>query len=430
MKNQMTLVAAVMCILGIFTMVTYAGGTVQTVSFFSTSLHTNRWMQIYFPEGYKPSDTVRYPVIYFLHGAGYNDTGYTYLFPILDSLIANHSIKPLIVVKPDGSIGPWTGSFYTNSALYGKFEDYIVFDLVSYIDSSYKTLRSRDKRCIMGHSMGGYGSMKAALKHPGIYRGAASHSGPVDLNVWRNMCPPVKSENGGIPPFVYNPNAGATTRYVFTCAGAFSPNMSNSPYQVDFPMDSLGRLIDSTFDKWLVHNPARIAAALPPGSNLALYFDCGTLDELGCYAFNTGFRDSLSLLGLPYTWFSFVGRHENHLVDRLPISLHFLDSVMNVPTTAVQDGFTMLPTTIFLRQNFPNPFNPITTIKYNIPQESQVTAKIFDILGREVAVLVNEKKDAGNYSVQWNGEQFASGIYFYALQAGEFHETKRMSLIK
>ena len=429
MKNRMTLLAVAICILCMSAMETYAGGTVQTVSFFSTSLHTSRWMQIYFPQGYNSSDSVRYPVIYFLHGAGYNDSSYTYLFPVLDSLIANHSINPVIVVKPDGSAGPWTGSFYTNSALYGKFEDYIVFDLVSYIDSSYKTLRSRDKRCIMGHSMGGYGSMKAALKHPGIYRGAASHSGPVDLNVWRNMCPAVMSENGSIPPFVYNPNAGTVTRYVYTCAGAFSPNLSNSPYQVDFPMDSLGRLIDSTFNKWLVHNPARIAAALPPDSNLALYFDCGTLDELGCYAFNTGFRDSLSLLGLPYTWFSFVGRHENHLVDRLPISLHFLDSVMKV-TAAVQAGFTTLPMTIFLRQNFPNPFNPSTTVEYTIPQQSFVTLKVFDLLGREVAVLVNEKKDAGRYSVLWDAARLASGIYFYRLKAGEFQETKRMSLTK
>jgi enterochelin esterase-like enzyme len=430
MKNQLTLLAVVMCLLGIFVIETYAGGTVQSVSFFSASLHSNRLMQIYLPEGYNPGDTVRYPVIYFLHGAGYNDTDYTYIFPILDTLIANHSIKPVIVVKPDGSVGPWAGSFYTNSTLYGMFEDYIVYDVVSYIDSTYKTLRSRDKRCIMGHSMGGYGSMKAALKHPGIYRGAAAHSGPIDLNVWRNMCPPVKSENGGIPPFVYNPNAGATTRYVYTCAGAFSPNLSNSPYPVDFPMDSLGRLIDSTFNKWLVHNPARIAAALPPGSNLALYFDCGTQDELGCYAFNTGFRDSLHLLGLPYTWFSFVGSHWDHLLTRLPISLRFLDSVMNVSTTEVHDGFTMLPKTIFLGQNYPNPFNPGTVISYQLPVNSYVTLKVYDLLGRKVATLVDERKDAGTYSVQWDASQFSSGIYLCRFHAGQFQETKRMVLIK
>jgi S-formylglutathione hydrolase FrmB len=430
MKNQVTLFAAVICLLIIFVMESYAGGTVQTVSFFSTSLQTNRWMQIYFPEDYNPSDTVRYPVIYFLHGAGHNDTDYTYLFPILDTLIANHSIRPVIVVKPDGSKGPWDGSFYTNSALYGLFEDYIVYDVVSYIDSSYKTLRNRDKRCIMGHSMGGYGSMKLAIKHPGIYRGAAAHSGPLDLNVWRNMCPPVKSENGSIPPFVYNPNAGATTRYVYTCAGAFSPNLSNSPYPVDFPMDSLGRLVDTVFSKWLVHNPARIAAALPPGSNLALYFDCGTQDELGCYTFNTGFRDSLHLLGLPYTWLSFVGTHWDHLLTRLPISLRFLDSVMNISTTTVRDGITMLPKTIFLRQNYPNPFNPTTVISYQLQVSSYVTLKIFDLLGREVATLLNEKKEAGVHEVMFNGSKLASGVYFYRMQAGNFIQSKKLVLLR
>ena len=98
--------------------------------------------------------------------------------------------------------------------------------------------------------------------------------------------------------------------------------------------------------------------------------------------------------------------------------------------TSVKQTSTPLPERFELEQNYPNPFNPSTTIEYNIPQESQATVKIFDLLGREVAVLVNERKDAGRYSMQWNGEQFASGIYFYALQAGEFHETKRMSLIK
>jgi S-formylglutathione hydrolase FrmB len=430
MKNQLTVLAAVICLLSVFVMETYAGGTVQTVSFFSTSLHTNRWMQIYLPEGYNPGDTVRYPVIYFLHGAGHNDTDYTNLFPILDSLIANHSIKPVIVVKPDGSVGPWDGSFYTNSALYGLFEDYIVYDVVSYVDSSFKTLRSRDKRCIMGHSMGGYGSMKLALKHPSIFRGAAAHSGPIDLNVWRNMCPPVKSENGSIPPFVYNPNAGATTRYVFTCAGAFSPNVSKSPYPVDFPMDSLGRLIDSTFNKWLVHNPARLAVALPPGSNLALYFDCGTQDELGCYAFNTGFRDSLHLLGLAYTWLSFTGSHWDHLPTRLPISLCFLDSVMNVVTTTVRNDIAMLPKMIFLRQNYPNPFNPETNFQFSIANFGLVRLVVCDLLGREVAILVNEMKLAGAHSVKWDASRFSSGVYFYKLMAGGYVESKKMVLIR
>jgi formylglycine-generating enzyme required for sulfatase activity/ligand-binding sensor domain-containing protein len=97
--------------------------------------------------------------------------------------------------------------------------------------------------------------------------------------------------------------------------------------------------------------------------------------------------------------------------------------------TAV-NGENRMPHAFGLAQNYPNPFNPSTTIEYSTPQQSQVTVKVFDLLGREVTVLVNEKKDAGQYSVQWNASGFSSGLYFYTLQAGEFRESKRMLLIK
>lgn len=82
-----------------------------------------------------------------------------------------------------------------------------------------------------------------------------------------------------------------------------------------------------------------------------------------------------------------------------------------------------------LFQNYPNPFNPTTTINYQIVKDGPVTLKIFDLLGREVAMLVNEKKDAGSYSVQWRANG-PSGIYFYTLTAGKYSVTKRMVFIK
>jgi photosystem II stability/assembly factor-like uncharacterized protein len=88
------------------------------------------------------------------------------------------------------------------------------------------------------------------------------------------------------------------------------------------------------------------------------------------------------------------------------------------------------PQTFALSQNYPNPFNPSTTIKYQIPKQSFVTLRIFDLLGREVATLVNERKDAGTYSVQWNASGFSSGIYFYQLQANGKRDIKKMVLIK
>lgn len=88
------------------------------------------------------------------------------------------------------------------------------------------------------------------------------------------------------------------------------------------------------------------------------------------------------------------------------------------------------PAKIYLAQNFPNPFNPSTRIKYSAPQLSNVIIKVFDVLGNEVETLVNEEKPAGIYDVEFNASALPSGVYFYRLQAGPFVETKKMVLFK
>jgi len=83
-----------------------------------------------------------------------------------------------------------------------------------------------------------------------------------------------------------------------------------------------------------------------------------------------------------------------------------------------------------LFQNFPNPFNPTTTIMYKIPKTSFVELKIFDVLGRKVAKLINDNQTAGNYSVKFDGSGLSSGIYFYQLKADDFISTKKLILMK
>ena len=89
-----------------------------------------------------------------------------------------------------------------------------------------------------------------------------------------------------------------------------------------------------------------------------------------------------------------------------------------------------IPTVYDLAQNFPNPFNPSTTIRYQIPQDGIVTLKIYDILGSEVATLVNEQKAAGKYEINFNASNFASGVYIYKIQAGSFNSSKKLMLLK
>jgi hypothetical protein len=89
-----------------------------------------------------------------------------------------------------------------------------------------------------------------------------------------------------------------------------------------------------------------------------------------------------------------------------------------------------LPETFNLSQNYPNPFNPATVISWQIPVNNYVTLKVYDLLGREVATLVNGEKPAGSYQVEFDATQLPSGTYFYTLQAGEFTQTKKMVLLR
>ena len=95
----------------------------------------------------------------------------------------------------------------------------------------------------------------------------------------------------------------------------------------------------------------------------------------------------------------------------------------NEAPIANENKYELLP-------NYPNPFNPTTNISYQIKENGLVTLKIYDILGKEVATLVNEVQSAGTFNVQWNASSFSSGTYFYKLTAGNFVETKRMLLVK
>jgi hypothetical protein len=95
-----------------------------------------------------------------------------------------------------------------------------------------------------------------------------------------------------------------------------------------------------------------------------------------------------------------------------------------------ENNTNIIPDKYELSQNYPNPFNPMTNIKYQIPKNCFVSIKIYDITGREIAKLVNDYKQAGYYTVTFNGSNFASGVYFYRIQSGDFVQVKKMVLIK
>jgi hypothetical protein len=100
-----------------------------------------------------------------------------------------------------------------------------------------------------------------------------------------------------------------------------------------------------------------------------------------------------------------------------------------VRTSPVERAVYSMPPDFSLGQNYPNPFNPSTRIQYSLPRAAHVRLTLYDILGRQVAILADGMEESGSYQIQWNAN-LPSGIYFYRLQAGEFLETKKMTLLR
>ena len=313
-------------LLSLFSQLLYAQGNVVSDKFYSSALDAGRAVNIYLPENYDSTNKeLRYPVIYFLHGGGGDHTSYKFIIPILDSLIKNHIIDPIIAVKPDGSCEPYLSSKWLNSDLYGNFEDFIVNDLVNYIDSKYQTIPFAKGRSIMGHSGGGEGAMRIALKHPDIYTGVASHSGILSGGFLKFLIPLILAEKDSSNEI--KPTSGFLSEVLFTAAGGYTPNMNNPPYYVDLPIDNNGKVIESTFARWKFYRPSYLASLYNPKSELNIYFDCGTNDPILKYT--NIFADTLSTLKIPFVFQTFEGGHTNQLGKRLPISIKYLNSVMN-----------------------------------------------------------------------------------------------------
>lgn len=105
-----------------------------------------------------------------------------------------------------------------------------------------------------------------------------------------------------------------------------------------------------------------------------------------------------------------------------------LDVYFNNGISSVDDN--LIPTEFALSQNYPNPFNPVTKISWQSPVAVHQTLKVYDVLGNEVTILLDEFRNAGNYEVLLDASNFSSGIYFYELRAGDFISTKKMILLK
>lgn len=127
---------------------------------------------------------------------------------------------------------------------------------------------------------------------------------------------------------------------------------------------------------------------------------------------------------------SFMLDKYNYYISTASFQTGAIFHTNNGGSVGVEENPGMIPDKFSLSQNYPNPFNPSTSIRYNIPNRSQIILKVYNSNGKEIAELVNEIKSPGSYEIKFNAANLSSGIYYYKLTAGDFSETKKMILIK
>lgn len=343
--------------------------------FFSEALNRDETYFISYPTGYSQADTSKkFPVVIFLHSASVDaqetvDQFETVLSNPLSSLIIQNIYKVIFII-PNGEIGPFLGSFYTNSDLYGNYEDYIYSDLIKEVRSNYNTYDQREKWSIMGHSMGGYGSMKIALKHPELFVAVASLSGPLHTTYYDDILPLLLEEHGSTPPYDFT-YQGDVTKLIYSMAGAFSPDTTSETHVI-FPVLTDGTINPSILPLWSTNNPINLIGKWKGSPDLAIFMYCGELDEYKLLSQNQLFSDTLTSYGITHTFYIDPdGDHITSLMTSFPMGLNFLKGVMDTATstnTSVKQEF--------IQQEFiyPNPVKSNIFLSTNANKEIQEAA--------------------------------------------------------
>jgi enterochelin esterase family protein len=282
---------------------------------------------VYLPPGYDESGE-NYPSVYCLTGFTgrgkmlLNDAAFTPNLPArMDRLISTGRVQPMIVVMPD-CFTYYGGSQYINSAATGNYEDYLIDEIVPYVDENFRTVQSNSARAVMGKSSGGYGSLIMGIRHPDVFGLVCSTSG----DAYFELCYPMDIPKGfraikGDPrkfmeKFWAEEKKGKDDFPAVNLIGmsaCYSPN-AESPWGYDLPFDlATGEMREDVWRRWLDHDPVRLVEKAVENlkSLKLLYIDAGTRDEfaldLGARVLSKRLRD----LGIDHIHEEFDDGHFN-----------------------------------------------------------------------------------------------------------------------
>jgi len=288
-----------------------------------------RGVLVYLPPDYDKQTKVRYPVVYLLHGFTpaanktwiIEDEGLRMnVGAIMNKLVSERKVRPMILVMPDGS-NKFGGSFYTDSITTGNWENFMTRELVSYIDKKYRTIPNAASRGITGHSMGGYGAIKLAMKHPDIY-GAVYATSPCCLDAYPNPNAPdlFLVEASNLKSWEDVEKATFFARTLLASAAAFSPNPTKPPFFADFPVRKKGETdtgAEQAQARWLANTPMWMVDQYR--ANLlrlrGIAFDVGTKEEL--LKSTRAFSDVLKSNKIQHTFEEFDGDHIDKTAERI-----------------------------------------------------------------------------------------------------------------
>jgi len=296
---------------------------------------------------------------------------------------------------------------------------FTVSGTVRYNDNNQTLNSGKVKAFKLNRNTGGIIFVDSALVQPdGTYSLTNVPQDSVDIGVFPNSTPP----NDWVITYYPSTINWQTASVIYPAS-----NLGN----IDI---SVFRLVSSTANNSIGGKVMRLTNAVYAGIKDAFVYV-----KNGNTFVKTGITDSIGVYHLQ----SLPSGNLKVIINRLGYSGD--STIVNVTPTSIIDSVNFylnrlyinvnpigktIPSEFKLYQNYPNPFNPVTTIRFNVKDNMFVSLKVFDLLGREVSSLVNEKLNAGEYSVPFYGAYLPSGVYFYRLWAGDFSETKKMLLLK
>jgi S-formylglutathione hydrolase len=303
-------------------------GTVERIKVHGKSLEGNlegdspdREVSVYLPPGYKTHRKQRYPVLYLLHGyMDYPDDwfGSKHMFVDatlgIDKSLASGAAREMIVVMPN-AYTVYMGSMYSNSVTTGDWEDFIVHDLVSYIDAHYRTIPDRASRGLAGHSMGGYGTMRLGMKFPQVFSSLYAMSACC-LASMANGPNATMAKVEAIHSAADLAHADFGTRAMIASAAAWSPDPKKPPLYLDLPWAD-GKMLPAVEAKWDANAPIAMLDQYVPNLKKyrAIALDVGTKDFL--MASVKELDREMTLMGIPHTFETYDGTHISGIQKRL-----------------------------------------------------------------------------------------------------------------